>query len=635
MLRYGLSRLVSCGLRAGGRCHFGSQASVEKLSNARRGSQGLGIPGDAYHPGLPAGVIINDPSKVSPFRRGLARFLQVFLPISGVTVVTLAFMYPDHDPLVLERPPPEVLYSMADKQGNEETLINWSATHEAKPKRLLQPTTDVEVESFLRSASRAKHKLRVIGSGLSPNGMGLSSEGVMTMALLDKVLRVDKDKQQVTVQAGCRVQALVEALAPHGLTLQNFASVREQQIGGFTQVGAHGTGARLPPVDDQVVAMRLVTPGVGALALSHQAEPDLFRLARVGLGALGVVTQATLQCVARHRLVERTFTATAAEVRKNHVRWLQGHQHLRYMWLPYTDTVVVVQADPLNSPTGQAALTAAGLSVPDLPPDSPDREMVTTANRGGAAAAAAQLKPLQDLLRQRRAAQGQPVGEEEVAGLSATQLRDALLACDPLSQEWVAAVNQAEAAYWRRCSGVRVGWSDQILGFDCGGQQWVEETCLPVGRLDALSSSTRDMEFMAALMKEIQRNKVPAPCPIEQRWSCGSASSLSPAHGSPDEVFSWVGVIMYLPDEEQARAQVTQAFKAYSRLVRDKLAPRFNALPHWAKLEVPDSGAELKGLRARLAARYPLPQFSSYREVLDPEAVLANDWLDSLLPLQP
>lgn len=72
------------------------------------------------------------------------------------------------------------------------------------------------------------------------------------MALLDKVIRVDPDLRQVTVQAGARVQQVVEALRPHGLTLQNFASIREQQIGGYTQVSAHGTGATIPPVDMQV-----------------------------------------------------------------------------------------------------------------------------------------------------------------------------------------------------------------------------------------------------------------------------------------------------------------------------------------------------------------------------------------------
>ena len=62
---------------------------------------------------------------------------------------------------------------------------------------------------------------------------------------------------------------VVEALREHNLTLQNFASIREQAIGGFVQVSAHGTGATIPPVDEQVIAMTLVTPGQGTLHLSE------------------------------------------------------------------------------------------------------------------------------------------------------------------------------------------------------------------------------------------------------------------------------------------------------------------------------------------------------------------------------
>ena len=42
---------------------------------------------------------------------------------------------------------------------------------------------------------------------------------------------------------------------------------------------------------------------------------------------------------------------------------------------------------------------------------------------------------------------------------------------------------QAEADFWRKSEGYRVGWSDELLGFDCGGQQWVLETCFPTGSL--------------------------------------------------------------------------------------------------------------------------------------------------------
>ena len=47
----------------------------------------------------------------------------------------------------------------------------------------------------------------------------------------------------MTVQAGARIKDVVEALRPHGLTLQNYASIAEQQVGGFMQVGRYSGDA--------------------------------------------------------------------------------------------------------------------------------------------------------------------------------------------------------------------------------------------------------------------------------------------------------------------------------------------------------------------------------------------------------
>lgn len=79
-------------------------------------------------------------------------------------------------------------------------------------------------------------KLRCTGTGLSPNGLSFQPQGMVSLALLDKVLSVDPGTRQVTVQAGARVQDVADALRPLGLSLQNYASIREQTIGGFTQV---------------------------------------------------------------------------------------------------------------------------------------------------------------------------------------------------------------------------------------------------------------------------------------------------------------------------------------------------------------------------------------------------------------
>ena len=73
------------------------------------------------------------------------------------------------------------------------------------------------------------------------------------------------------------------------------------------QVSAHGTGASIPPVDEMVVSMKLITPAEGTITVSRDRCPDLFNMTRVGLGALGIVSEVTLQLVPAHHLLEHTF----------------------------------------------------------------------------------------------------------------------------------------------------------------------------------------------------------------------------------------------------------------------------------------------------------------------------------------
>lgn len=128
------------------------------------------------------------------------------------------------------------------------------------------------------------------------------------------------------MQAGAKVQDVVEALRPYDLTLQNFASVREQQIGGFTQVSAHGTGAALPPVDEQVLSMRLVSPGLGQAVELQRGKDAAFEWAKVGLGSMGVVTEVTIQCVDAHRLLEETTVTNRRTVERNHQQYVLSFQ---------------------------------------------------------------------------------------------------------------------------------------------------------------------------------------------------------------------------------------------------------------------------------------------------------------------
>lgn len=78
------------------------------------------------------------------------------------------------------------------------------------------------------------------------------------------------------------------------------------------------------------------------------SNSKLFRLAKVGLGCLGVVTEVTLQCVPAHELLEHTFVVTSDELRRQHAGLLRNNKHVRYMWIPYTHDIVVVTNNPLQ-----------------------------------------------------------------------------------------------------------------------------------------------------------------------------------------------------------------------------------------------------------------------------------------------
>lgn len=124
-----------------------------------------------------------------------------------------------------------------DHDQDLHSVSNWSGTHEVRTRVFLQPETLDQLERIVKDAHEKKQRIRPVGSGLSPNGIGLTEAGMVNLGLMDKVLEVDKGKKRVRVQAGIRVQQLVDEIKEFGLTLQNFASIREQQIGGIMQVG--------------------------------------------------------------------------------------------------------------------------------------------------------------------------------------------------------------------------------------------------------------------------------------------------------------------------------------------------------------------------------------------------------------
>lgn len=74
-----------------------------------------------------------------------------------------------------------------------------------------------------------------------------------------------------------------------------------------------------------------------------------------------------------HKLLEHTCVMDARQVERDHARMLRENKHLRYMWIPYTDSVVVVTNNPLKQVMGLHAGCCLGER---LCPDQQQRELV-------------------------------------------------------------------------------------------------------------------------------------------------------------------------------------------------------------------------------------------------------------------
>ena len=147
-------------------------------------------------------------------------------------------------------------------------------------------------------------------------------------------------------------------------------------------------------------------------------------------------------------------------------------------------------------------------------------------------------------------------------------------------------------------------------------------------------SLRKDLLFMRDLRKMIAENDIPAHAPIEQRWTSGSSSIMSPSHGAKDSLHSWVGIIMYLPTQVEAeREEITARFTKYGEQMRDALGDDYLLKTHWAKIELEKNPERRKKQVERLKTAYGHENFRAFRDLrrkFDPKGVLMNELIEGL-----
>ncbi len=220
---------------------------------------------------------------------------------------------------------------------------NWSGLATARPAQVLTPAGAAEVAEAVVAARSSGLNVKMVGSGHSFTDIAVTDGLLLLPDRLVGVRTVDREAMTVTVLAGTPLHVLNERLDGLGLALHNMGDIDRQTVAGAISTGTHGTGGRWASLSAQVAALEVVTADGSVV----QARPDgsadeaaLFAAARVGLGALGILTAVTF-------LVEPAFTLEAVEQPMSWSELVDGFEalaaenhHTEAYWFPHTDRML-------------------------------------------------------------------------------------------------------------------------------------------------------------------------------------------------------------------------------------------------------------------------------------------------------
>ena len=180
---------------------------------------------------------------------------------------------------------------------------NWAKNLTYSSKHVHYPTSTSEVQAIVANAS----KLKALGSCHSFSDIADTDADHLSLSMMNQVLLLDQKAQTVTVEAGIKYGDLATYLNAEGFALRNLASLPHISVGGACATGTHGSGEGNGCLATSVIGLEMVTADGEAKTITKAEHGDFFNALVVGLGALGVVTQLTLEVVPTFEIAQFVY----------------------------------------------------------------------------------------------------------------------------------------------------------------------------------------------------------------------------------------------------------------------------------------------------------------------------------------
>jgi L-gulonolactone oxidase len=217
---------------------------------------------------------------------------------------------------------------------------NWAGDERCRPAAVEVPGSIEEISEAIARAAAREDRVRVAGAGHSFSDVALTDGFQLRLERLTRVLDVDRSSGLVRVQGGITIRELNARLAEHGLALENLGDVDSQTISGAISTATHGTGAGLRNLSAQVAELTLVLADGSTLCCAEDIDSDVFRAARVGLGALGVIAEVTLRCVPAFTLRGVDAPMPLGDTLERFEELVIGNDHFEFFVFPHAEVAL-------------------------------------------------------------------------------------------------------------------------------------------------------------------------------------------------------------------------------------------------------------------------------------------------------
>ncbi|MDW3218931.1 MAG: D-arabinono-1,4-lactone oxidase [Acidimicrobiales bacterium] len=211
---------------------------------------------------------------------------------------------------------------------------NWAGNQVCLPTEMLTPGSADELAAIVARAAENGQRVKAVGAGHSFTAAAMTDGVLLSLDKLNEVESIDTETGRVTVGAGMRLHELNEVLDGAGLAMPNLGDIAYQSIAGATATATHGTGAELGNLATTIVGMEIVDGQGQRIWCDENERPDLLRVARVGVGALGIVTRVTLQCVPAFDLRAEETIESLDDLLGTFADDATANDHFEFFWMP-------------------------------------------------------------------------------------------------------------------------------------------------------------------------------------------------------------------------------------------------------------------------------------------------------------